>query len=59
MQREDYESLHALEANLWWFAGMREITTTRVVDNLNPGKSKASTSSHEVRRTATLVSTRG
>jgi len=26
MQREDYESLHALEANLWWFAGMRDIT---------------------------------
>ncbi|MBC8031652.1 MAG: methyltransferase domain-containing protein [Pyrinomonadaceae bacterium] len=26
MQREDYESLHALEANLWWFAGMREVT---------------------------------
>lgn len=26
MQREDYESLHALEANFWWFAGMREIT---------------------------------
>ena len=26
MQREDYESLAALEANLWWFAGMREVT---------------------------------
>lgn len=26
MQKEDYESLAALEANLWWFAGMREVT---------------------------------
>src|SRR5688572_14087973 len=26
MQREDYENLHVLEANFWWFAGMREIT---------------------------------
>lgn len=26
MQREDYESLAALEANLWWFAGMRAVT---------------------------------
>jgi SAM-dependent methyltransferase len=26
MQTEDYEYLHALEGNFWWFAGMREIT---------------------------------
>ncbi len=28
MQREDYESLAALEANLWWFAGMREVSAS-------------------------------
>ncbi|HWN10873.1 MAG TPA: class I SAM-dependent methyltransferase [Pyrinomonadaceae bacterium] len=28
MQREDYEILAALEANLWWFAGMREVTAS-------------------------------
>ena len=26
MQNEDYEYLYHLEANFWWFAGMREIT---------------------------------
>lgn len=26
MQTEDYESLHALETDFWWFTGMREIT---------------------------------
>jgi ubiquinone/menaquinone biosynthesis C-methylase UbiE len=36
MQREDYESLHALEANLWWFAGMRDITAA-LVNPLLPG----------------------
>jgi len=35
MQREDYESLHALEAKFWWFAGMREITAA-LMDPLLP-----------------------
>lgn len=26
MQTEDYEYLHTLEENFWWFAGMREVT---------------------------------
>jgi SAM-dependent methyltransferase len=28
MQTEDYEYLHNLEENLWWFVGMEEITQT-------------------------------
>ncbi len=27
MRTEDYEVMHALESNYWWFVGMREVTT--------------------------------
>lgn len=35
MQTEDYESLYALEADFWWFAGMREITAA-LMDRVLP-----------------------
>ncbi len=38
MQREDYESLAALEENLWWFAGMRNISGS-LLDPLLPRNS--------------------
>jgi ubiquinone/menaquinone biosynthesis C-methylase UbiE len=36
MQSEDYESLYALEASFWWFAGMREITAALIDPVMSP-----------------------
>jgi ubiquinone/menaquinone biosynthesis C-methylase UbiE len=35
MKSEDYESLYALEATLWWFVGMREVTAA-LIDPIVP-----------------------
>lgn len=37
MQTEDYEYLYQLEADFWWFAGMREVAATLLDPWLPPG----------------------
>ena len=35
MQRNEYDEMHALEADFWWFAGMREVTGAVLGSHVN------------------------
>lgn len=41
MQEEDYDYLYSLEENLWWFAGMREITAALLDPVCPPARDRA------------------
>jgi SAM-dependent methyltransferase len=40
MQIEDYEYLYALEADFWWFAGMRDVTSAMLDPFCPPGRER-------------------
>ena len=40
MQEEDFTYLYALEESFWWFAGMREITSTLLDPVLRPSQDR-------------------